>query len=214
MLACLVCAVFLGLGSAACGEDEIPSTTAAVTTGTGHVSTTTSAEPLTTLSPSTTAAPPDASTTLPGGTTTTEALSSAETRLPNGNIKAMGFIDAVWEAEGTRYLSIDYAEMLTGPEAVEAAIDAGYIQPGEDLPNDYFIRNVNAQKREFTVADAVTITTSTFLGAPPGTAVSWETFTSFWTEFTPEGGEHLSEMPWWIERSGQEVVSISEQYLP
>jgi hypothetical protein len=104
--------------------------------------------------------------------------------------------------------------MLTGPEAVEAAIDAGYIQPGEDLPNDYFIRNVNAQKREFTVADAVTITTSTFLGAPPGTAVSWETFTSFWTEFTPEGGEHLSEMPWWIERSGQEVVSISEQYLP
>ena len=43
--------------------------------------------------------------------------------------------------------------MLTGQEAVDAAVEAGYIAPGEDLPNDYFIRNENPQKREFTVAD-------------------------------------------------------------
>lgn len=197
-----------------CGGDEVAPTSTSGATSTTQAAPTTTEVVSTTLSPSTTAPPEVTSTTASGETTTTEKLSSAETRLPNGNIKAMGFIDAVWEDDGVRHLSIDYAEMLTGQEAVEAAIEAGYLQPGEDLPNDYFIRNENAQKREFSVSDTAVITTSTFGGVVEGTDIDWDTFTSFWTEFTPEGGEHLSQMPWWIERAGQEVVRISEQYLP
>ena len=156
----------------------------------------------------------ESSTTTEASSTTTEALSSAETRLPNGNIKAMGYIDAVWEEGGTRYISIDYAEMLTGQEAVDAAVEAGYIAPGEDLPNDYFIRNDNPQKREFTVADDASITTATYGGGMEESVVSWDVFRSFWTEFPPEGATHLNAMPWWIERDGDTVVKIAEQYLP
>ena len=134
------------------GDHDHGAVTTSVTEGT-----TTS----TTVAPSTTSSSPttssvvtsESSTTTEASSTTTEALSSAETRLPNGNIKAMGYIDEVWEEGGTRYISIDYAEMLTGQEAMDAAVEAGYIAPGEDLPNDYFIRNDNPQKREFTVAD-------------------------------------------------------------
>ncbi len=94
-------------------------------------------------------------------TTTTETLSSAETRLPNGHIKAMGFIDKVYVKDGKRYISIDYAEMLTGAAANAAAVAAGFIEPGEDVPNDYWISNANPQKRVFEVSDTVAITTST-----------------------------------------------------
>jgi hypothetical protein len=36
---------------------------------------------------------------------------------------------------------VDQAEFLTGEEANQAAVDDGVIQPGEDLPNDFYIRN-------------------------------------------------------------------------
>jgi hypothetical protein len=201
---------------AACGSDEETTSTEAVSTSVTEEGTTSSATTPAESSSTTTATSvvtSESTSTTAGPTTSTEPLSSAETRLPNGNIKAMGYIDAVWEDGGTHYISIDYAEMLTGQEAIDAAVEEGFIAPGEDLPNDYFIINVNPQKREFKVAGDASITTATF-GGGMEESVSWDVFTSFWTEFAPEGGEHLSEMPWWIERDGDTVVGIAEQYLP
>jgi len=192
------------LSSTSLSSSSLPSTTTSMN---GGVSTS-----LVTSSTATTSTLPDTSTT-----TTTEALSSAETRLPDGTIKAMGFIDRVWEAGGTRYLSIDYAEMLTGEEARQAAIEAGDLSPGEDLPNDYYIRNVNPKKRQFRVSLSVAITTSTRwaphegMGAP----CSWADFMSFWGPGPlPEGDRHLHAVPWWIVRDGDLVIRIDEQYLP
>ncbi len=153
-------------------------------------------------------------TSLAESTTTTEKLSSAETRLANGNIKAMGFIDKVWEQSGKRYISIDYAEMLTGQEAVDAAVAAGEILPGEDLPNDYFIRNTNPAKRQFEVSDPVDITTSTWHGEM-NLPVTWAQFKSLWSATPPDAeAAYLRDSPWWIERDGQTVIKIDEQYLP
>lgn len=151
-------------------------------------------------------------------TTTTEALSSAEERLANGHIKAMGFIDKVYIDGGKRYISIDYAEMLTGAAAIAAAVAAGEIEPGEDLPNDYFISNTNPQKRVFEVSGTVAITTSTrwVSGEDMGAPCTWNDFKSFWG---PSGAlddmeKHLKNVPWWIERDGPLVLKIDEQYLP
>jgi hypothetical protein len=153
-------------------------------------------------------------------TTTTEVLSSAEKRLSNGHIKAMGFIDKVYIKDGKRYLSIDYAEMLGGQAAIDAAIKAGYIQPGEDLPNDYWISNENPQKRVFEISDSVAITTSTRWVDPGedqmGAPCTWTDFKSFWGPASAlgESETQLHASPWWIERDGQVVVKIDEQYLP
>jgi hypothetical protein len=202
----LVAAVALVLSG--CGDEPQTTTTAAPTT-------TTTVAPTTTTAPVTTSVPAaDTSTTTePSTTTTTEALSSAETRLADGTIKGMGFIDMVWEADGVRYLSIDYAEFLTGEEARQAAIEAGYIQPGEDLPNDYFIRNVNPQLREFTVATSVAITTATRSGGMDQPA-TWAELLSFWSGAPPEDAAHMYLVPWWIIRDGTEVIGIDEQYVP
>ena len=156
----------------------------------------------------------ETTTSVDASTTTTEKLSTAESRLANGHIKAMGFIRKVWEQGGKRYISIDYAEMLTGQAAIEAAIAAGEIQPGEDLPNDYYIRNTNPALRQFQVSDTAAITTSTWQGVL-NKPVTWAEFTSFWSPTPPDQeAAYLKDSPWWIERDGQTVVKIDEQYLP
>ncbi|MBC7294475.1 MAG: hypothetical protein H5T84_10335, partial [Thermoleophilia bacterium] len=114
---------------------------------------------------------------------------------------------------GKGYIRIDYAEMLTGDEAVSAAIEDGVISPGDGLDNDYYIRNRNATKRQFTVSATVKITTSTY-GGVWERPTTWSEFKSFWSATPPAGAEHLRDMPWWIERSGKVVVKIDEQYLP
>jgi hypothetical protein len=203
VLGIAILALGLLLSLAGCGSETTTTTTA-------FIITTTSSTTTTTTSTTTTTEPTTTTTEAP---TTTEALSSAETRLADGTIKGMGFIDKVWEKNGKRYLSIDYAEFLTGDAATQAAIEAGDLQPGEQLDNDYYIRNVSAQKREFTVSASAVITTATRPGGMDEPA-SWKEFVSFWSTNPPEGTEHLHMVPWWIIRNGTEVISIAEQYLP
>ena len=200
---------------AGCGSDQDPSTTEQVAIS-DTMGTTSSTEAVTTSSSSTTTSAPISTSTTstePGATTTTESLSSAETLLPNGHIRAMGYIDQIRFDGVNNFIRIDYAEMLTGEEANAAALEAGEIEPGESVPNDYFIRNVNPQKREFKVSDSVAITTSTW-GGVMERPITWEEFRSFWSASKPPDGLHLSKMPWWIERDGDTVVKIDEQYLP
>lgn len=184
------------------------------TTTTAAVEETTTTEPMVESTTTTSMVEETTTTGVEDTTTTTEKLSTAETRLANGNIKAMGFIKKVWEQGGKRYISIDYAEMLTGQEAIDAAIAAGEILPGEDLPNDYFIRNTSTDKRQFEVSDPIDITTSTWHGEM-NNPVSWADFKSFWSATPPDDeGAYLRDAPWWIERDGQTVIRIDEQYLP
>jgi hypothetical protein len=45
--------------------------------------------------------------------------------------------------------------------------------------------------------------------------VTWAEFKSFWTATPPDDeAQHLPDVPWWIERDGQTVLKIDEQYLP
>jgi hypothetical protein len=204
-------------------------TTTSATAGPG--STTTAGSVATTGSSDTTASTSAPSTTTTGiviilpsttssseVTTTTEALSSAETRLPSGRIKAMGFIDKVYIKDGKRYISIDYAQMLTGDAATAAAVAEGFIGPGETLDTDYYISNVNPAKRVFEVSGTVAITTSTrwVAGDDMGAACTWAAFKSFWgpAAALSSSEKHLHVVPWWIERDGPLVVKIDEQYLP
>jgi|WetSurMetagenome_2_1015567.scaffolds.fasta_scaffold27347_4 hypothetical protein len=217
LIAVVVTASF-GLLVAGCDGGD--TTTTAAPTTTQAPGTTATSEPATTTAPPTTSAPSTttpttvaSTTTSASGPTTTEQLSSAETRLPDGTIKGMGYIDTVWVKDGVRYLSIDYAEMLSGEEAKQAAIEDGLIKPGEDLDNDYYIRNQNPKKREFTVAAGVTIATQTREGGFDQPA-TWEEFLSFWGPKPAQDANHLKDMPWWIIRDGNQVIDISEQYIP
>jgi hypothetical protein len=78
-----------------------------------------------------------------GDTTTSQPPPTTETpgepALPDGEYLA--FVTVGKDETGEIVLGVDVAEMLTGEEARQAAVDAGVIGEGEDLPNDFFINN-------------------------------------------------------------------------
>lgn len=63
-----------------------------------------------------------------------------------------GFVSVAGAGEGL-IVSFDDAQMLTGEAARQAAVDAGIIEPGEDLPNDFFIANHDETSVELAVSD-------------------------------------------------------------
>jgi hypothetical protein len=150
-----------------------------------------------------------ATTTSASTTSTTAAseLSSAETRLSNGHIKAMGYVKRVWVDGTGRHLEIDYAEMLTGAAADAAAVAAGVIKSGEHMDNDYYISNVNPLLRTFSVSPSVDIQDTQ-------ASITWDTFMGYWTGAPSSDAALKREAPWWIERAGDVVVHIKQQFIP
>lgn len=151
-------------------------------------------------------------------TVTTVPLASSESLLPTGHIRACGLIKEVWEDGGGRHLKIDYVDFLTGAEADAAALADGVISPGEHVDNDYYPRNVNPKLREFAVAQNVDIVTYSRQEpidvADP--ACSWGDFYDFWNLIGPPLPQDmgLSEGLWWIERDGDTIVRIEQQWVP
>lgn len=156
---------------------------------------------------------------------TTDSPYPLETRLSNGHFRGLVYITFLDALGSYRSIKVDYLEMLTGEEARAAAVEDGAISPGEDLPNDYYVRNLTTPEEEqegpgeygpgFVVYDTASITTYTF-GDGGEQAITWEEFASFWHPTSPpEGGEHMRDVPWWIERDEKgNVVSITECVLP
>lgn len=126
--------------------------------------------------------------------------------------RRIGYIKKISETGGRYRLVVDYVEMLTGDEAVEAARADGSPVLDDDgtIPNDYYIRNRNTLLREFDVArDAhvqvcegsslTTVVLGVFHGMMPGG-----------TSPDPQ----KASAPYWLTIRGGVVVRVEEQYLP
>jgi hypothetical protein len=206
----LTVAVLLLLGMTVNGCAELTTTvedttraTDVPTTGVPDGSTSTEVGvPSTEVTSSTTAAP--------STTPTTQALSSAETLLPSGHIKALGFITTVWEDGSGRHLRIDYVDTLTWEEAVAAGME------DPDEPHDgFWYSNVNPMLREFDVSNSAAIFTSYRSRTVHfDTPCTWADFMSFWASSPPPDNDYMRDELWWIERDGDTIVWISQQFIP
>lgn len=83
---------------------------------------------------------------------------SVSTPLPTRDGEMFGFVTAVDAASVT----FDPARMLSGQEAREAAAADGVIGSGEDLPNDFYIDNPDADLLTLPVTDDLRPTVLTF----------------------------------------------------
>ncbi|MEX1287946.1 MAG: hypothetical protein AB1Z57_08420, partial [Acidimicrobiia bacterium] len=63
------------------------------------------------------------------------------------------FVTVGTDESGAIVLGVDLAELLTGEAARQAAIDAGVIGEGEDLPNDVFIDNPDRRYELLSAAE-------------------------------------------------------------
>ena len=194
-------ALVLLLGLTGVGCDDLSSTDESATT---LIEGTSSTE----AGVSSTEVPSSVTTAAPATTPTTQALSSAETLLPNGHIKAAGIIDDAWQDASGRHLRIDYIDVLTWDEAVAAGMeDPAYPYDG------FWYSNVNPMLREFDVSTSAEILTSyRNYHVDFETTCTWADFMSFWSPSPAPGDEYMHDQIWWIERDGSTIIWIYQQY--
>jgi hypothetical protein len=100
----------------------------------------------------------DTTTTSTPITTTTTAVTPSTVVQAIADGEWFAFVTVDTDDSGEPTLGIDVAEVLTGEEARQAAIDAGVIGEGEDLPNDFFISNPEPTRELLHLAPDADIT--------------------------------------------------------
>ena len=103
-------------------------------------------------------------------------------------------------------LVIDIQQWFTDQEAIAAAIEDGVIEPGEIIPNGYYIRNENPRWRtiEIDPAAKVSLTVYPYGQIDDPQIVSLERFADLslgWSEY-------------WITMERGRVVAIEQQFIP
>jgi hypothetical protein len=171
----------------------------------------------TTTSSSTTVVDPSTTTTAASETTTT-----TET-LPQGEREFAYVKELRTDPDGSVTVVADYAQWLTGDEANQAAIEDGYIEEGDTVPNDYYIRNENTRLRELTLElDSPVVINVCYVDGECVTTegVSVEQWVAlFEGETVPELGDDFQwyggpNLPYWLTLDGETVIAVEEQYLP
>jgi hypothetical protein len=113
-------------------------------------------------------------------------------------------------------LIVDPAEMLTGEEARQAAVDAGVIEEGEDLPNDFFILDESDETSVVGLAEGAEFALLLFEdGSPVETAVGYDEFASALEGANPDVyGVMDGVIPATVTIEDGVIVSIVQTYLP
>jgi hypothetical protein len=194
--------VALVMNTTGCGSEEV-TTTQATAPPTTAAQTSTTAVPQSTTATSAAAAMASTTTTAPSRPVTTE-LRPGEVRLDNGHVQAVGYIIAN-EWIGTMHygnIRLVPAELVTEEEA-EAGV-SNSIPFSLDEP-----RQVG-----YVLSPETSVTVYT-LGDGGERSLSLDEFVGLWRGSPLEGGEHLRDALWLVERDENAVVvSITEQQTP
>ena len=136
--------------------------------------------------------------------TQAELLAMVGPALDDG--RYFGALIAVGATQRPPRLVIDLQQWFTDQEAIAAAIEDGVIEPGEIIPNDYYIRNENPRWRtiEIDPAAKVSLTVYPYGQIDDPQIVSLERFADLslgWSEY-------------WITMEHGRVVAIEQQFIP
>lgn len=123
------------------------------------------------------------------------------------------YLKDVYRSAGTIWAVADYAQMLTGAAAVKAAREDGEIGPGEDVPNDYYIRNQNKQLRKMAVVPgAPVLFHKTNQGRWNGAGSAGDLVDIF--KSSGDDARFMKNAPYWITLKGGRIAKVEQQYVP
>jgi hypothetical protein len=149
--------------------------------------------------------------TQPATTTTV-----ATTRTAPRGAEHFGYIRSVSTGGPAVTLAFDEAAFLTGKKAQEAAEEDGAVEPGEPVPNDYYIRNPDTATKTYRLANDARITAKRCplcRNGKPGEVAPF--LASFMegrqTYAAPYRGKYGL---YWLTNEDGRVVAIDEQYVP
>jgi hypothetical protein len=141
-------------------------------------------------------------------------LSATTTAAPAG--EHFGYIRSVSAAGPATTLAFDEAEFLTGKEAQQAAEKDGAVEPGEAVPNDYYIRNPDKATKTYPIANDARITAKRCSLCRKGQPGELGPFLASFmkgrqTYAQPYRGKYAL---YWLTIEDRRVVAIDEQYVP
>jgi hypothetical protein len=124
-----------------------------------------------------------------------------------------GALIAVGATQEPPRLLIDIEQWFTDQEAIDAAIEDGVIEPGEIIPNGYYIRNENPRWRTVEIDPTTGVTLKTYPFADPSrpTTITLREFDELFSSYE---GRLLRMSPYWITVEDGTVVAIEEQFIP
>jgi hypothetical protein len=147
---------------------------------------------------------PEPGTPLPP---TVQAIQTAE---------RFGYIRSVDSSIEPATLEFDEAEWLSGEAAQQAAEADGAIQPGDPVPNDYYVRNDDKSTRRLEIAPDAAVTAircQLCRDGEPGNLAD------FLASFSKRGQSYNddyrgAESQYWLTIEDGRVLAIDEQYRP
>jgi hypothetical protein len=127
-----------------------------------------------------------------------------------------GYIRSVSTAGPAATLAFDEAQFLIGDVAQKAAEEDGAVEPGESVPNDYYIRNRDKTTRTLRISNDAKITAKRCQLCRHGRDGQLGAFLASFmkqdrTYATPYRGKYSQ---YWLTIEGDEVAAIDEQYVP
>lgn len=136
--------------------------------------------------------------------------------LPDGDWFAMVTVGE--DETGEMTLGVDLAEMLTGEEAIEAAVEDGAISEGEDLPNDFYIRNPETNMELVHLGDRAEILLISSTDTAQMLPVSPDELEQVYAGTHPaQDGFYVAAnqpIPMDVTVAGGEIAALSQVYLP
>lgn len=137
---------------------------------------------------------------------------------PVADGRHFSYVKSVDSASTPATVQVDIAEFLSGEEANAAAAEDGLIAEGENVPNDYYVRNEDKSVVTLDVASDVRVT---HIQCPDSCTdgISGQ-FDAFAASFGDTGEKTLldeyrgAQSQYWVTVRDGEVVAIDEQYLP
>jgi len=151
-----------------------------------------------------------------------ESAAPATTQTPTSTQPApssaehFGYIRSVSTAGPAATLAFDEAEFLTGKAAQKAAEEDGAVEPGEPVPNDYYVRNSDKTTQTLRLANDAKITAKRCKLCRHGRPGELGPFLASFmqgrqTYADPYRGKYSQ---YWLTIRDGEVVAIDEQYVP
>ena len=127
-----------------------------------------------------------------------------------------GYIRSVSTAGPTATLAFDEAELLTGKEAQKAAEEDGAVEPGEAVPNDYYIRNPDKSTRTIPIATDAKITAKRCPLCRHGKPGELDPFLASFAQDRQTYAEPYrgKSALYWLRIEDGRVVGVDEQYVP
>ncbi len=136
-----------------------------------------------------------------------------ETAHANG--RYFGFVREVDDVgTGALVLDVDVAHMLHGDEARRAAVADRVIDAPDELPNDYYIRNLDAATVRFQLSITATVVLLGPSGGPELRTTKVNELLSLYGASVPEERRWMRGAPYWITIEGGVVRRLEMQYLP